>query len=88
MKIKSGFVMRNVCGEHVVSAEGTDTVNFSKLIVLNASGTLIWEAVQDKDFTVETVADVLCENYEVERELALKDAQAFCDKLAENGVIE
>jgi len=88
MKIKNGFVLRNVCGENVVSAEGAEFVNFSKLIVLNETGTFIWKSVQDQEFTPETLADLLCSEYEVEHEIALKDAQAFCNKLAENGVVE
>ena len=37
MKIKKGFELRNVCGEHVVIATGIENVDFSKMITLNES---------------------------------------------------
>ena len=39
MKQKKGFVLREVCGENVIVAEGIETVNFNKLISLNGCGT-------------------------------------------------
>ena len=35
MKIKKGFVLREVCGEHVIVGEGLGAVNFGKLLALN-----------------------------------------------------
>ncbi|MCQ2146156.1 MAG: hypothetical protein MJZ16_01425 [Bacteroidales bacterium] len=43
MKIKNGFVLRQVCGESVVSAEGLGVMNFSKLVTLNATAKLVCE---------------------------------------------
>ena len=37
MKIKKGFVMRSICGQNVISGEGLEQVNFSKLVTLNES---------------------------------------------------
>lgn len=37
MKVKNGFVIREICGEKVLSGEGSDFVNFNKLIRLNDS---------------------------------------------------
>ena len=33
MKIKEGFILREMCGEHIVAAEGLEHINFNKLIV-------------------------------------------------------
>ena len=35
MKIKSGFVLREVCGERVIVGEGLDAINFGKLLSLS-----------------------------------------------------
>ncbi len=32
MKAKKGFKLRNVCGEHVIVAEGIDNVDFTNII--------------------------------------------------------
>ena len=35
MNIKKGFVLREVCGEHVIVGEELGAVNFGKLLALN-----------------------------------------------------
>ena len=87
MKIKKGFELRNVCGEHVVIATGIENVDFSKMISLNESAAILWEAVCDKEFSVSDLADVLVENYEIDRETAEKDSQAIATKWIEAGVV-
>ena len=87
MKIKEGFILRTICGQHVISGEGTANVNFSQLISLNESAAYLFRQVVGKDFTPETMADLLTEEYEVDRETALKDARDLCDKWMEVGLI-
>ena len=86
MKIKEGFVLRTICGQNVVSGEGTANVNFSKLVSLNDSAAYLFKAVGQEDFTPERLADLLLEEYEVDRETALKDAEALQWK--EIGIVE
>ncbi len=88
MRIKSGFVIREICGEKVVSGEGSDYVNFNKLIRLNDSAAYLLESVGQSEFTEESLADLLCVKYEVSPDVALSDVKAMCSKLKENGVIE
>ena len=87
MKIKEGFVLRTICGQNVISGEGTANVNFSKLVSLNDTAAYLYKAVEGKDFTAETLADLLLAEYEVDRETALKDAKALCDQWQEVGII-
>lgn len=88
MKIKEGFVLRTICGQNVVSGEGTANVNFSKLVSLNDSAAYLFKAVGDADFTPESLADLLLQEYEVDRETALKDAEALCGQWKEIGIIQ
>jgi hypothetical protein len=53
MKIKEGFILRTICGQNVVSGEGTANVNFSKLVSLNDSAAYLFKAVTGKEFTAE-----------------------------------
>ena len=87
MRIKEGFILRTICGQHVISGEGPANVNFSQLISLNESAAYLFRSVKDKDFTPETMADLLLEEYEVDAETALKDAKDLCDKWIEVGLI-
>ena len=88
MKIKEGFVLRTICGQNVVSGEGTANVNFSKLVSLNDSAAYLFKAVGQEDFTPERLADLLLEEYEVDRETALKDAETLCAQWKEIGIAE
>ena len=88
MKIKEGFVLRTICGQSVVSGEGTANVNFSKLVSLNDSAAYLYKKVQGLEFTAETLADLLLAEYEVDRETALKDAEALCAQWKEIGIAE
>ena len=42
MKIKKDFKLREVCGEYVVTAEGMQAVDFTKLISLNETAAFLW----------------------------------------------
>ena len=88
MKIKEGFVLRTICGQNVVSGEGSAHVNFSKLVSLNDSAAYLFKAVGQEDFTPERLADLLTKEYEVDRETALKDAETLCAQWKEIGIAE
>ena len=42
MRIKEGFTLRTICGEHVVIGEGLAQVNFTKMLSLNGSAAYLW----------------------------------------------
>lgn len=88
MKIKKGFELRTVCKENIIVAFGEENIDFSKVISLNESAALMWLAVLGKDFSAEDMADALMQEYEVDRETALKDAQAMLQQWLEVGLIE
>jgi len=74
MRIKNGFVLREVCGERVIMGEGLGAINFGKLLALNETAAWLWKQAQDMgDFTVDALAEKLCEEYEVEADEAKAD---------------
>lgn len=79
--------LRDVCGEHVIMAYGMENIDFSKIISLNDTAAYLWQAVGDADITAATLADLLCEEYEVERERALADSQRVIDQWVEAGLL-
>lgn len=88
MKIKEGFVLRTICGQSVVSGEGSANVNFSKLVSLNDSAAYLFKEVQGKEFTPESLAALLLKEYEVDEATALKDAAVLCATWKEIGLVE
>lgn len=75
MKIKKGFELMDVCGAHVIISHGTENINFTKVINLNDSAADVWNAVVDKNFTVDDMVNALLSEYEVDEETARKDCE-------------
>lgn len=88
MKIKKGFVLREMCGEHIVTGEGLENINFNKLITLNSSAAFLWQEVAGREFTAEEMAQLLIDRYGIDKELAIKDAVNLCNALTDAGVAE
>ena len=89
MNIKKGFVLREVCGEHVIVGEGLGAVNFGKLLALNETAAWLWKQAQEMgEFSVESLANRLCEEYEVTTEQAQKDIADILANWREVGVVE
>lgn len=88
MKIKEGFVLRTICGQNVISGEGSANVNYSSLISLNETAAYLFKELQGKEFTEETAVDLLLDQYEVDRETAAKDVKALLAKWVEIGLAQ
>ena len=89
MKLKEGFVLRQICGENVITGEGLGAINFGKLLALNETAAWLWkEAEAQGEFTVNSLADKLCEEYEVTAEQARQDVDAIVKKWQEVEVVE
>ncbi len=88
MKAKTGFNLRNVCGEQVIVAEGRENIDFSNIISMNETSAYLWNAIQGKDFTVDDLVKLLTQEYDVDEQTARKDAQALAKQWLEAGICE
>ena len=89
MRQKKGFVLRKVCGENVIVAEGIEVVDFTNIISLNETAASIWNKAKELgDFTAEQLADALCETYEVDYDRALDDVCKLLKSWQETGLVE
>jgi hypothetical protein len=94
MKAKKGFNLRNVCGQNLIVAEGKENMDFSNIISMNESSALLWEKIQGKDFSVEDLAQILQDEYQIDentplpREQALQDAATVAGQWKEAGILE
>lgn len=89
MKIKNGFVLRQVCGENVIVGEGLDAINFGKMLALNETAAWLWQQAKAMgEFTIEALADKLCNEYEVTPDEARRDVAAIIDEWKAVNVVE
>ena len=89
MKIKKGFVLREVCGERVIMGEGLGAINFGKMLALNETAGWLWKQAQAMgDYTVDLLAERLCEEYDVTADEARKDVADIITEWQNVSVIE
>jgi hypothetical protein len=89
MRIKQGFVLREVCGENVIMGEGLGAINFGKLLALNETAAWLWkQAAAMGDFTAEALAERLCGEYDVTAGKAQADVGSLIKEWQEAGVVE
>lgn len=81
MKLKDGFILRDVAGEHVVLSASAD-VDFNGMITLNDTGCTLWNRLQSEAELSDLTAALLDE-YEVDEATARAAAQRFVDRLKE-----
>lgn len=87
MKIKSGFIMREIAGDYIVVPTGEAAVSFNGLITVNEVGKLLWDELisgADEELLVDRVFD----EYEVDRETAAMDVKEFVARLQAAGILE
>jgi hypothetical protein len=89
MKIKEGFVLRTVCGEHVIVGEGLGTIDFGKLISLNETAAWLWKKADEMgDFSIDSLTAALCEEYEVNADQAREDVTKMVNQWLELKIID
>lgn len=86
MRIKNGFVLREVVGQIMVIATGEASKDFHGMIKLNGTGKVIWLALQE-GLSEEDIAKRLQEEFDVDFEKALQDTQAFLQQMEDKGFL-
>ncbi len=79
MRTKTGFRLQEICGQHVLIAEGIENLDFSNIVSMNETAATMWNGVQGKDFTVEDMANILTENYQIDENTPLPMDRALAD---------
>ena len=88
MKIKSGFILRDLAGSTFVVAVGERSREFKNMITLNETGKIIWQTLQNES-TVDDVVNALLNECEgATREVIEADVNEFIAKLKGDGILE
>ncbi|TGX80729.1 PqqD family protein [Palleniella muris] len=88
MRKRQGFVLRSVCGEQFLIAEGEENIDFGNLVSMNESSVFLWNSIADgQEFTVDTLVDTLLSEYDVPYDKAREDAEDLCNDMLRGGVI-
>lgn len=87
MKIKEGFVLRNVVDEYIVMPTGNNIAKFEGAVVLNEVSAFIYKLLENPMSREDLLIAILNE-YDVDEATASADLDVLLNKLADMGVLE
>ena len=88
MKVKEGFVLRNVATSWVIVAVGKASTIFKGVIELNETSKFLFSKMLEGKFSKDSLTNALLDEYEVNKNEAERDVSEFIDRLKGIGVIE
>ena len=87
MKIKAGYMLREVADTRVVVAVGPEATRFHGMIRLNECGALLYKRLGEGASRRELL-DTLLETYDVDEARADADLDAFLASLRQAGLLD
>ena len=87
MKIKNGFILKEIANSYVVVAVGSAVKDFNGAISLNDVGATIWKALEN-DNTIDGLIQAVLDEYQVDYDKAKIDVENFVKKLEEANLVE
>lgn len=88
MKTKTGFELRNLCGEKIIVVEEQAGVDLSCVIHMNESAAFLWEALAGREFTESDMAELLCREYKIGESEVAADCRKLIAGWQEAGLLE
>ncbi len=86
MKIKDGYLLREVAGSNIVVPIGEGAIDFSGVITLNEVGAFIWKSLEE-DITEAELVDRILAEYDIDKETAQNDVKEYISSLRGAGLI-
>lgn len=87
MKLKDGYILREIAGEAVLIPSGQNALEFNGIIALNAISAEIWKLLQanaDREQILHSILDA----YDVTEEVAAADLDEFLDQLRKLNILD
>lgn len=86
LKIKDGFILKNIAANYVVVPVAEGNVNFNSMITTNDTGAFLWELLE-KGATKEELIESVLKEYDAEKDIVAADVEKFIDKLIDKGIL-
>lgn len=87
MKIKDGFMLREIAGSWVVVPLGQRVVEYNGLMILSESGALLWRLLE-KGAEMDDLVKAILSEYEVDEATARADIEEMIGNIKDRGLIE
>ena len=87
MKIKKGFVMREVAGQSVIIAVGAAAKSYNGMIKLNDTAKIAWKCLEN-GCELDEMVNAILDEYDADRETVKKDMEKFIEALEGANILE
>lgn len=88
MKPKKNLQLRKICSQYMIAEATEGNVNMTKVYELNETAAGMWKWMTEGVLSAEELAGRLCEKYEVEKEVALKDVTKQLEEWKSFGLLD
>ncbi|WP_270088410.1 PqqD family protein [Sphingobacterium sp. SYP-B4668] len=87
MRLRTDLTLRKLGDEYLIVDPGQDMIDMSKVYTLNDTAAQVWQALQGKEFELDTVVEILTSHFEVNKEIATQDASVLVEELDKQGLV-
>lgn len=87
MKIKDGFLLRQIAGSWVIVPIGQRVVEFNGLITLSETGAIVWRMLE-KGASIDQIVSAILEEYEIDEKTVREDVQEMVSNMMREGLVE
>lgn len=87
MKIKDGYILKDVAGEKIVIATGKQKLNFNGVMTFNSVGADVFNML-DGINSIDDIAKKIAEDYNVPFERVKTDVENLIKKMKEHNLID
>ena len=88
MKLKQGLKLRIIGSCHMVVKTSDGNVDMTDVYTMNDSAAMLWQRAQGLDVTSGMLVTWLMEEYDVDPQTALADAEALMEQWRSMGLAE
>ena len=87
MKIKKGYILRQINDKFLVAAVGKESKKFGGYILLNDTGEFLWKKLE-KGIDEDKLCVAFCDEYGIDKTTAQNDIEEFLKPLKGANIIE
>lgn len=87
MKIKDGYILKEVAGAQIVIATGAQALNFNGIMTFNSVGADVFKLL-DGTRTVDEIAEIIANDYSVDVARVKSDVEKLIIKMREHNLID
>lgn len=87
MNLKANLKLRKVGSNYMLVVVSPSDMNATTVHTLNETAAFVWNAAAEHGLDAAVLADFLCQEYEVERSVALADVERLLASWQSQGLI-